>query len=123
LLLMFRALVALIVVVSRVSYLLLRCAPPYEFFSACPCASYQFAVSTPFAVHPSVHPRSWPRKVTAESRTLGNACAKCENRVVRRAANSQRCRTNRQKREERTSALVPDDGQNGSYEAEGVQTG
>ena len=51
-----------------------RCAPPYEFFSACPCVSYQFAVSTPFGVHPSVHPRSWPRKVTAESRTLGNAC-------------------------------------------------
>src|SRR5437879_3512284 len=46
LLLIFRALVALIVVASRVSYLLLRCA--------------QFAVSTPFGVHPSVHPRSPP---------------------------------------------------------------
>src|SRR3989442_11833802 len=32
LLLMFRALVALIVVASRVSYLLLRCAPPHGFF-------------------------------------------------------------------------------------------
>src|ERR1700674_4984541 len=38
LLLMFRALVALIVVASRVSYLLLRCAPPHGFFSACLCA-------------------------------------------------------------------------------------
>ena len=37
LLLMFRALVALIVVASRVSYLLLRCAPPHGFFSACLC--------------------------------------------------------------------------------------
>src|SRR6516164_2688333 len=37
LLLTFRALVALIVVASRISYLLLRCAPPYEFFSACLC--------------------------------------------------------------------------------------
>src|SRR6266403_2125646 len=36
-LLMFRALVALIVVASRVSYLLLRCAPPHGFFSACLC--------------------------------------------------------------------------------------
>src|SRR3989441_2049019 len=37
LLLMFRALVALIVVASRVSYLLLRCAPPQGFFPACLC--------------------------------------------------------------------------------------
>ena len=37
LLLMFRALVALIVVASRVFYLLLRCAPPHGFFSACLC--------------------------------------------------------------------------------------
>src|ERR1700682_6520982 len=37
LLLAFRALVALIVVASRVSYLLLRCAPPHGFFSACLC--------------------------------------------------------------------------------------
>src|ERR1700736_970589 len=37
LLLMFRALVALIVVASRVSYLLLRCPPPHRFFSACLC--------------------------------------------------------------------------------------
>src|SRR5436190_24265885 len=35
LLFMFRASVALIVVASRVSYLLLRCAPPHGFFSAC----------------------------------------------------------------------------------------
>jgi hypothetical protein len=31
---MFRALVALIVVASRVSYLLLRCVPPHGVFSA-----------------------------------------------------------------------------------------
>src|SRR6266576_2790042 len=37
LLLMFRAFVALIIVASRVSYLLLRCAPPHGFFSACLC--------------------------------------------------------------------------------------
>src|ERR1700682_5703235 len=60
LLLMFRALVALIVVASRVSYLLLRCAPRHWFFSACPLRSYPFAVFTPFGVHPSVHPRSPP---------------------------------------------------------------
>src|SRR6202022_2229326 len=59
LLLMFRALVALIVVASRVSYLLLR-SPPHGFFSGLSLRSYQFAVSTPFGVHPSVHPRSPP---------------------------------------------------------------
>src|SRR5207244_2357618 len=37
LLLMFRALVALIVVASRVSYLLFRCAPPHGVWSACLC--------------------------------------------------------------------------------------
>src|SRR3989454_1519526 len=37
LLFMFRALVALMVVTSRVSYLLLRSAPPHGFFSACLC--------------------------------------------------------------------------------------
>src|SRR6266704_6061412 len=37
LLLMSRALIALIVVASRVSYLLLRRAPPHGFFSACLC--------------------------------------------------------------------------------------
>src|SRR5207247_8140526 len=37
LLFMFRALVALLVVASRVSYLLFRCAPPHGFFSACLC--------------------------------------------------------------------------------------
>src|SRR6266496_6814936 len=37
LLLMFRALVALIVVASRVSYLLFRCAPPHGVSSACLC--------------------------------------------------------------------------------------
>src|SRR6266852_6612107 len=57
-LLMFRALVVLIVVVSRVSYLLLRCAPPHGFFFGLSLRPYQFAVSTPFGVHPSVHPRS-----------------------------------------------------------------
>jgi hypothetical protein len=37
LLLMFRAFVVLIVVASRVSYLLLRCAPPHGVVSACLC--------------------------------------------------------------------------------------
>jgi hypothetical protein len=60
LLLMFRALVAVIVVASRVFYLLLRCAPPHGFFFGLSLRSYQFAVSTPFGVHPSVHPRSPP---------------------------------------------------------------
>src|SRR6267143_6949701 len=60
LLLMFRALVALIVVASRVSYLLLRCAPPHGFCFGLSLRSYQFAVSTSFGVHPSVHPRSPP---------------------------------------------------------------
>src|SRR5438132_3609549 len=60
LLLMFRALVAVIVVASRVSYLLLRCAPPHGGFFGLSLRSYQFAVSTPFGVHPSVHPRSPP---------------------------------------------------------------
>src|SRR6266513_5689347 len=58
LLLMFRVLVALIIVASRVSYLLLRCAPPHGFFFGLSLRSYQFAVSTPFGVHPSVHPGS-----------------------------------------------------------------
>src|SRR5438552_2576187 len=58
LLLMFRALIALIVVASRVSYLLLRCARPHGVFFGLSLRSYQFAVSTLFGVHPSVHPRS-----------------------------------------------------------------
>src|SRR5205807_2273909 len=58
LLLMFRALVALIVVASRVSYLLLRCAPPHGFFFGLSLRSYPCAVSRPFGGHPSVHPRS-----------------------------------------------------------------
>src|SRR6266487_662806 len=58
LLLMFRALVGLIVVTFRVSYLLLRCSPPHGVFFGLSLRSYQFAVSTPFGVHPSVHPRS-----------------------------------------------------------------
>src|SRR6266568_3346832 len=58
LLLIFRALIAPIVVASRVSYLLLRCAPPHGGFFGLSLRSYQFAVSTPFGVHPSVHPRS-----------------------------------------------------------------
>src|ERR1700676_5201618 len=60
LLLMFRALVALIVVASRVSYLLFRSALPPGLFFDLSLRSYQFAVSTPFGVHPSVHPRSSP---------------------------------------------------------------
>src|SRR6266513_1748505 len=57
LLLMVRALVALMVVASRVSYLLLRCALAWFFFGLS-LSSYQFAVSTPFGVHRPVHPRS-----------------------------------------------------------------
>src|SRR4030081_970479 len=60
LLLTFRALVALIVVASRVSYQSLRCAPPHGGSFGLSLRSYQFAVSTPFGVHPSVHPRSPP---------------------------------------------------------------
>src|SRR6184192_2526183 len=45
-LLMFPALVALIVVASRVSYLLLRCAPPHGLFFGLSLRSYQFAVLT-----------------------------------------------------------------------------
>src|SRR6266481_9427281 len=56
LLLMFRVLVALIVVAFRVSYLLLRCASPHAVFFGLSLRSYQFAVSTPSRVHPSVHP-------------------------------------------------------------------
>src|SRR5215471_5868519 len=60
LLLMFRARVALIVVVSRVSYLLLRCVPPNGGSFGLSLCSYQFAVSTPFGVRPPVRPRSAP---------------------------------------------------------------
>src|SRR6202040_1692912 len=60
LLLMFRALVALIVVASRVSYLLLRYAPPHGGFVGLSLRSYQFAFATPFGLRPSVHPRSLP---------------------------------------------------------------
>src|SRR6267378_4008305 len=60
LLLIFGALIALIVVASRVSYLLLRCAPPHRFFVGLSLRSYQFAVSTPLGVRPLVHPRSPP---------------------------------------------------------------
>src|SRR6202158_1246624 len=59
LLLMFRALVALIVVSPRVSYLLLAALRHVVLFGLS-LRSYQFAVSTPFGVHPSVHPRSPP---------------------------------------------------------------
>src|ERR1700730_9793788 len=58
--LMFCIRVVLIVVASRVSYLLLRCAPPHGGFFGWSLRSYQFAVSTRFGVHPSVHPRSPP---------------------------------------------------------------
>src|SRR6266480_5260271 len=63
-LLMFRALVALIVVASRVSYLLLRCAPPHGFFSACLCVLINSQSPRQFGVHPSVHPRSPPGEYT-----------------------------------------------------------
>src|SRR3981081_799552 len=58
--LMFRALVALIVLASRAAYLPLRCAPPYGFCFGLSVRSYQFAVSTLFGVHPSVRPCSSP---------------------------------------------------------------
>src|SRR5882724_10529359 len=56
--LVFCALVALIVVASRVFYLLLRCAPHVYFGLS--LRSYQVAISTPFGVHPSAHPRLPP---------------------------------------------------------------
>src|ERR1700726_3929048 len=59
LLLMFRALVVLIVVAFCVSHVLLRSASPHVFFGLS-LRSYAFAVSTPFGVHPSVHPGSPP---------------------------------------------------------------
>src|ERR1700682_99466 len=58
LLLMFRAAVAFIAVASRVSYLLLRCAPPQGFF-----ASLYVLINSQFPRRsecPSVHPRSPP---------------------------------------------------------------
>src|SRR5262249_11446777 len=56
----FCALFSLIVVAFRVAYLLLRGAPPHGGSFGLSFRSYQFAVSTPFGVHPSVHPRSLP---------------------------------------------------------------
>src|ERR1700682_5170612 len=58
LLLTSNAFIALIVVAFRVSYLLLRRAPPHG--GRLVLRSYQFAVSTPFGVPPSVHPRLPP---------------------------------------------------------------
>src|SRR6266566_1994752 len=79
LLLMFLAVVALIVVASCVSYLLLRCAPPHGSSFGLSLRSYQFAVSTPFGVHPSVHPRSPPpgigRKISGASSTNAACCS------------------------------------------------
>src|SRR5579864_6711035 len=57
LLLMFRAFVALMVVVSRVSCWLFRYALPW-IFSGLSLHSYPLAASTPFAVRPSARPRS-----------------------------------------------------------------
>src|SRR5579864_362538 len=57
LLLMFRAFVALMVVVSRVSCLLLRYALPW-IFSGPSLHCYPLAASTPCGAHPSVCPRS-----------------------------------------------------------------
>src|SRR5882724_2865532 len=54
------AFIALIVFASHVSYLLLRRAPPHGSSFGLSLRSYQFGVSTPFEVHPSVHPRSPP---------------------------------------------------------------
>src|SRR5882762_10947531 len=61
LLFMFRALVAVIVAASRVSYLFLRCAPPYGLVFGFSLSSCHSAVSTPFGVHLSAHPRSPPQ--------------------------------------------------------------
>src|SRR5215469_4358675 len=55
----FRAVAALIAVASRGSYLLLRCSAAWGFVGLS-LRFYQFAVSTPLGVHPSVHPRSPP---------------------------------------------------------------
>src|SRR2546430_15425254 len=80
LLLMFRALVAVIVVASRVSYLLLRCAPPHGVFFGLSLRSYQFVVFTPFGVHPLVHPCLPPPGEYAcvpsrsEERRVGKEC-------------------------------------------------
>src|SRR3981189_1005945 len=60
LLLMFNAFIALIVVASRVSYLLLPPRSATWGFFGLSLRSYQLAVSTPFGVPPSVHPRSPP---------------------------------------------------------------
>src|ERR1017187_3903968 len=60
LLLMFRAVVALIVVASRVSYLLPCCAPAHGGSFGLFLRSYQFQFPTPFGVHLSVHPRPRP---------------------------------------------------------------
>src|SRR5580692_7756794 len=60
LLLMFRAVVAFIVVAFHVSYLLLRCAPPHASFFGLSLRSYQFAVSMLFGARPSIHSRSPP---------------------------------------------------------------
>jgi hypothetical protein len=49
----------LAVIASCVSYVLLRCAPTYGEGFGLPLRSSQLAVSTPFGVRPSVHPR-WP---------------------------------------------------------------
>src|SRR5579864_6250561 len=57
LLLIFRALVALMVVVPRASYLLFRCALPW-ISSGLSLRSYPLAASTPFAARPLVRPRS-----------------------------------------------------------------
>jgi hypothetical protein len=45
------------IIASRVSYVLLRCVPPHGAFSGLSFGSSQFAVSTPFEVHPPAHPR------------------------------------------------------------------
>src|SRR5258708_39322876 len=57
LLLMSRALIALIVAASRVSYLLLRRAPLHGGFFGLSFRSYPFGGSTPVEGHPSVQPR------------------------------------------------------------------
>src|SRR6476646_9753934 len=52
----FRAPVALIVAASRVSYLLLRCAPPRGGASGLSLRCYPVAASTQFGVRPSIRP-------------------------------------------------------------------
>src|ERR1700732_3112641 len=92
LLLMFRVVIALIVVASRVSYLLRRRASPHRVFFGLSLGSFQFAASPPVGVHPAVHsslaaarrtcvcpifpqPPGIGRKISAASSTNAACCS------------------------------------------------